>query len=520
MKLKKLRILLVMLGSMLAIPVSGQNVGIGTSTPDANAILELQSSDQGILVPRMPSVNRTAMNPALGVAQTGLMVFDTDSVKFFYWNGNSWQTFGSGPAGPIGPMGPAGAIGPQGAQGPIGPTGAASTIPGPPGPQGAQGPIGPTGAASTIPGPPGPQGATGPAGAVGAEGPTGPTGPAGTPGVTCLTLQQAYDGCSGSGSGRSIVISGTNAVDISNANANSIGLRSNHSGDGVAIAANSTYTNSQYAPIQVTTLSNYGVVGSTPLPTSAIIGNSSGKAFGVSGQVLATGTGEAGVFGNNLVTTANAIGVEGISYNGVAGDATNTAGWGVYSGYDAGVNGGIYGTTLSCSGTKTFLIDHPLDPANKLLKHFCIESNEVLNVYRGTVTLDASGEATVNLPDYFNAINTDYSYQLTAIGAAMPGLFIKEKISNNTFAIAGGVAGKEVSWTVYAERNDAYMRANPEAANDQPLKTGRFEGKYMNPEFYGQAKEKGVLYFKPFDRKFITNDPSGKRFEQPVLKLQ
>jgi hypothetical protein len=106
-------------------------------------------------------------------------------------------------------------------------------------------------------------------------------------------MQQTYDGCSGFGSGRNIVISGTNNINITNANAGSIGLKSSHSGDGVSIVTDNTFTNVQYASIQASTASNYGVVGGTPIPTTAIIGNSSGKAFGISGQVFATATGEA-----------------------------------------------------------------------------------------------------------------------------------------------------------------------------------------------------------------------------------
>ena len=59
---------------------------------------------------------------------------------------------------------------------------------------------------------------------------------------------------------------------------------------------------------------------------------------------------------------------------------------------------------LGCSGVKTFIIDLPLDPVNKALKHFSIESNEVLTLYRGVAKFDASGRIVVELPDYFQAI--------------------------------------------------------------------------------------------------------------------
>ena len=58
---------------------SQNNVGIGITTPDPSAILELSSTQKGMLVPRMSAVQRTAIaNPA-----NALLVFDTDSGCFF-----------------------------------------------------------------------------------------------------------------------------------------------------------------------------------------------------------------------------------------------------------------------------------------------------------------------------------------------------------------------------------------------------------------------------------------------------
>ena len=72
---------------------------------------------------------------------------------------------------------------------------------------------------------------------------------------------------------------------------------------------------------------------------------------------------------------------------------------------------------FTASGVKAFTIDHPLDPENKMLRHFAVESNEVLNSYSGNATTDASGKVVVKLPDYFEAINKDFRYQLTVIGS-------------------------------------------------------------------------------------------------------
>lgn len=67
--------------------IAQQNVGIGTTTPDASAKLDVTSSNQGMLVPRMFTMQRiTIPSPA-----TGLLVFDTDSNSFWFYNGSSWN---------------------------------------------------------------------------------------------------------------------------------------------------------------------------------------------------------------------------------------------------------------------------------------------------------------------------------------------------------------------------------------------------------------------------------------------
>lgn len=152
-------LLLLMAICVYCISFSQNNVGIGTATPDATAILELQSSQRGFLVPRMNSVQRTAIaNPA-----DALLVFDTDSGCFFYYS-TQWISLCK-LSGPVGPTGPAGANGLQGATGDTGP-------------QGLQGVTGPTGDT----GPQGLQGVTGATGDTGPQGITGPTGPLGTAG--------------------------------------------------------------------------------------------------------------------------------------------------------------------------------------------------------------------------------------------------------------------------------------------------------------------------------------------------
>jgi hypothetical protein len=234
------------------------------------------------------------------------------------------------------------------------------------------------------------------------------------------------------------------------------------------------------------------------------------------------GTGVIGV-GNNNANINTFPGGGGGSFtgnpNGVAGYAYTTASttYGVYGEYDGGVadGRGVYGWAyptanwgygvygyggyysvfangdLGATGAKTFLIDHPADPENKMIKHFSIESNEVLNVYRGNVVLDDNGEAEVTLPDYFHLININFSYNLTPIGAPANLYILTEVNEEGKFKVAGGNPGQKISWYVYAERNDPYFQQNPEKKEVVIEKEGDRKGKYFMPELYGQPDSKG-----------------------------
>jgi hypothetical protein len=90
-----------------------------------------------------------------------------------------------------------------------------------------------------------------------------------------------------------------------------------------------------------------------------------------------------------------------------------------------------------------------------------VESPEAKNVYNGTVRLDKEGKATVVLPDYFDALNTEVRYQYTPIGASMPNLYISEEEHDNHFSLAGGVPGGRVSWQVTGTRHDPYILLHP-----------------------------------------------------------
>lgn len=167
--------------------------------------------------------------------------------------------------------------------------------------------------------------------------------------------------------------------------------------------------------------------------------------------------------------------------------STNTAGGN--AGYFQG-NVAVTGTLSKGGGS--FKIDHPLDPTNKFLYHSFVESPDMMNVYNGNVVLDGSGAATVALPDYFQALNKDYRYQLTPIGAPGPGLYVAQKVANGVFTIAGGTPGAEVSWQVTGIRQDAF--ANENRIPNTVDKKGVEVGKYLHPSAFGLDRSMGIDY--------------------------
>ncbi|MCC6440774.1 MAG: hypothetical protein IT476_09145 [Rhodanobacteraceae bacterium] len=174
-----------------------------------------------------------------------------------------------------------------------------------------------------------------------------------------------------------------------------------------------------------------------------------------------------------------------------------------YSGSGAGVLGTTGGTgwagafvgRVSINGPLSkplgsFEIDHPLDPANKLLYHSFVESPDMKNIYDGLVTLDANGEAWVEMPDYFEALNRDFRYQLTALDAPAPSLHVAKRIQDRRFKLAGGVPGQEVSWQVTGTRKDAYAEAHRIQVVVE--KTGSDRGKYLYPTEAGKSSAEAL----------------------------
>jgi hypothetical protein len=236
----------------------------------------------------------------------------------------------------------------------------------------------------------------------------------------------------------------------------------------------------------------------------------SGTTNGVYGQSLSTSG--RGVYGR--AESPNGIGVYGEANTGVEGSSGSSDGVGVRgirtatSGPGVGVLGVTYSPTgyagyfegaVHIAGTLSksagaFKIDHPLDPANQYLSHSFVESPDMKNIYDGMAVLDASGAAVVTLPAWFEALNRDFRYQLTPIGAAMPNLHVVQEIEGNAFRIAGGKPGLKASWQVTGIRHDPdpYAEQN-RIVVEEPNPTAE-QGTYLYPQGYGQPESLGRDY--------------------------
>ena len=203
----------------------------------------------------------------------------------------------------------------------------------------------------------------------------------------------------------------------------------------------------------------------------------SGTGFGVHG--LSNGSGSSGDGVRGTATGPNGNGVHGISNNG-------TGAYGVYgestSGFAGYFSGKVTVTGNLSKGGGSFIIDHPLDPAHKYLSHSFVESPDMKNIYDGIAVLDADGRAEIALPDWFQALNRDFRYQLTCIGAFAP-VYVAEKIHDNRFAIAGGAPGQSISWQVTGIRQDAYANAH-RIVVEEP-KPAEEVGHYLHPAELG-----------------------------------
>jgi len=551
------RLWVLLCGCLLSVQCSiAQNASLNNTgaLPDASAMLDISSNSKGLLIPRMLQNERNAIaSPA-----TGLMVYQTDGTAgFYYYNGSSWTSLtpalgGSGTINFLPKFTAANTLGNSlvfdngstvginnsspssmaklhvsgaGNYGSLpyyqagivadGASGSANVT-------GVYGEGGWRGVFGRNPGTASGTEAIGVGGRLegsaytstgyGVKGESVGTGP---------TSYGVYGIASGTGHGIAGVVSGTGDAGRFDGGANGYGVIVVN-----GISGFGTTTPTSMSKVQVSGLGTYG---SQPYYQAGIVAD--GSATSANGNGVYGESGWRGVYGRNPGTASgvDAIGVagrtEGSAYTsrayGVKGEAVGSgpSNYGVYGFANSAVNSnyGVYGTSPApgyagyfsgnvnitgsiSKGSGTFMIDHPLDPENKYLFHSFVESPDMMNIYNGNIITDGNGNASVTLPDYFEALNKDFRYQLTVIGD-FAQVMISEKVHGNRFSIKTNKPGIEVSWQVTGVRHDKYAekhRVVP-VVEKEPM----FRGYYIH------ASEWGMPAAKSFDSITTPKDTGG-----------
>jgi hypothetical protein len=299
--------------------------------------------------------------------------------------------------------------------------------------------------------------------------------------------------------GAGVVAVGGNSSSLTFAGGNGVfafgGSASEHDGGAGVVASGGSSTASGGTGVSA---NGGAAVGTSGSGGDGVITAGGGGPNGGDG-VLARG-------GNSIDSGAGGTGVVAIGGTGAFSDAQNRGGTGIIASGGQGTNGSMRGFAgifigdlevrdgnfaVLAGGTKNFKIDHPLDPENKYLYHAAIESSEVLNVYSGNVTTDEMGESTVSLPDWFQAINRDFRYQLTVVGTFAQAI-VADEIQKNRFRIKTSVPRVKVSWQVIGVRSDAaFLRRSFKVEEEKPQAE---RGTYLSPEAYNQPEERGVKF--------------------------
>ena len=248
------------------------------------------------------------------------------------------------------------------------------------------------------------------------------------------------------------------------------------------------------------------IIGTAP----AVVGETfsrSQNAVGVKGIVNTTSPASGSAALRGAIT-----GTTDIYGTGIWGSHTG-GGWGVYgqSDHGSGVVGaslfhwaGLFYGNVFVDGTLYksaggFKIDHPLDPAHKFLSHSFVESPDMKDVYDGIATTNAKGFAVVKLPNWFEALNRTFRYQLTSL-SGLQNVAVAKEISHNRFTIQSEKPRSRVSWQITGIRHDAYANAHRiPVVQEKPQAA---QGKYLHPELFGKsmsksADQKAYLYPTP-----------------------
>jgi len=344
----------------------------------------------------------------------------------------------------------------------------------------AAGPAGPTGPPGPI-GPAGPSGPTGPTGATGAQGPSG---------SMTLPFAQSANG------------NGGYLISLTNTGTRAGGGIYGSGESGIPTNTNATtYAGTGVAGLGGLGASSYAAAGGAGVKGTGGIAGAATLAAGGPGVVGTGGSGTASQAqggAGGMFTGGSAPGGSGAGVVAIGGDSNVSAegGNGIYA--QPGLNGRyagefkgdvvVFGNIYKSGGS--FKIDDPADPADKYLSHSFVESPDMMNIYNGNVVTNSKGEATVELPSWFEALNRDFRYQLTPIGQFAQAMVATE-IANGRFTIKTDKPRVKVSWQVTGVRQDAWANAHRIPVEQE--KNATEKGHYLHPELFGHPEDSSIL---------------------------
>jgi hypothetical protein len=287
--------------------------------------------------------------------------------------------------------------------------------------------------------------------------------------------------------------------------------------------------------------SNYGAFGKYRNGTYGYLGGSSYGAYGrnSNGNEGALGGVYEGVLGFSISDTGvvalsntddgveahSAGGPNTAAVHGIAETLSSTAIWGQTpsgSGTAGYFYGKVYVTGSLSKGGGSFKIDHPLDPEHKYLYHSFVESPDMMNIYNGNVTTDENGFAEIILPEWFEALNRDFRYQLTVIDDSDRFVLAKvvQEIHNNRFTIRTNFGHVKVSWQVTGIRKDPWAEAHRIPVEE--VKPPEEQGTYLHPKEWGQPEEKGRDYpmLQKMREKLTKHEAEMAKHQEEMAKFQ
>lgn len=150
--------------------------------------------------------------------------------------------------------------------------------------------------------------------------------------------------------------------------------------------------------------------------------------------------------------------------------------------------GQVVVTGALSKGSGTFLIDHPIDPFNKNLRHGFVESTEYVNIYRGMADL-VDGRMTVDIDAAFNmtdgtfaALNADVMVTALQNQFGPERVWVEAPADSGKFTIIceDTDSTATIAWMVTGRRNDAFVRSDLDPNTDSE---GRFIPEFDKPEF-------------------------------------